>query len=118
MRICQSRKGEQDIYLRGWIAAPDPDIFLYSNFTMEEGNQNWTFFENSELTKILRDGREMIDVKRRIELYKKAQEIIHRDLIWLPLYHSKFLAVHNKKIKDVFINSNSFISFRDAYKEK
>lgn len=110
------RKKEPDMSIRGWVAGPDPDIFLYANFTMGPGNANWAYYDNPQLIAILRQARQELNSNRRIALYRTAQEIIYREVPWIPLYHLNYLIVHTKEIKNLYFNSNSFIIFKDCYK--
>lgn len=105
---------EHDMIIRGWVAGPDPDIFLYANFTTGPGNMNWSYYDNPELVSLLNRAREELDTERRLSLYRTAQEIIHRDVPWIPLYHLNYLIVHRSGLKNIYFNSNSYIIFRDV----
>jgi peptide/nickel transport system substrate-binding protein len=108
---------EHDMIIRGWVAGPDPDIFLYANFTRGEGNINWAYYDNPELISLLDKGREELDPSRRISIYRRAQEIIHREVPLIPLYHLNYLIVHSEKVKNVYFDSNSYTIFKDVIKE-
>jgi peptide/nickel transport system substrate-binding protein len=107
---------EHDMIIRGWVAGPDPDIYLYSNFTQEEGNLNWAYYHNPRLVSLLQQAREELDSEKRIALYRKIQEIIYLEVPWIPLYHLNYLIVHRSNIRNLYFNSNSFLIFKDAYK--
>ncbi len=112
------KNGEHDMIIRGWVAGPDPDIFLYANFTMEDGNSNWAFYKNPDLIALLKEARQVLSNSLRITLYRKAQEIIYQQVPWIPLYHLNHLIIHTKQVKNLFFNSNSHIIFKNSYKNK
>lgn len=112
-------KSEHDILLMGWVGeVPDPDSFLYPTFTLKKGHTNRSFYNNPLLTKILEEARETGDPQKRKTLYFKAQQIIHVDIPWIPLYHLNNMLAFNKKIKNIYINQLSHLIFKDAYLEK
>jgi ABC-type transport system substrate-binding protein len=107
-------RGEHDMVIRGWVAGPDPDISLYANFTMEPGNMNWAYYQNPELVSLLNRARVERNRNIRIKLYQTAQDIIHREVPWIPLYHLNYLIIHQSNLKNIYFNSNSYITFKDA----
>lgn len=84
---------------------------------MGPGNANWSFYDNPQLTAILNQGRQELKGSRRIALYRNAQEIIYREVPWIPLYHRKHLIIHSRQIKNLYINSSSYMIFKDCYKQ-
>lgn len=112
------RRKEHDMTIRGWVAGPDPDIFLYANFTMGPGNANWANYENPRLISILNQGRQELNVSQRIAMYRTAQEIIYRDVPWIPLYHLNYLIIHTIQVKNIYFDSNSFIKFKDCFMKR
>ncbi len=113
--LIRLQKGDFDIALRGWVAGPDPDIYLFSNFSKVSGNSNHGKYFNTQLIDILTRARETMDKNSRINLYRKAQEIIHSEVPWIPLYYSRSSILSSEKIRNIYINANFFIIFRDAY---
>lgn len=111
------KQGEPDLYIRGWVAGPDPDIYLYSNFTLKKGNSNWALYDNPVLEDLLQKAREMMNTEKRERLYKKALAIIHKQVPWIPLYHLRYLTVCKKNIKNIYLDTNTYIIFKDAYRD-
>ncbi len=76
--------------LLGWTGDNgDADNFLYVLLDKDNiGSNNYSYYRNDELHKILIDAQTEVDQDKRNELYKKAQEIIHEDAPWVPLAHS------------------------------
>jgi peptide/nickel transport system substrate-binding protein len=105
-------RGEHDLVLHAWVGAADPDFFFYPLFTMKEGNKNRAFYSNPVLTELLEKARETFDSGLRSGYYYQVQEIIHRDVPWIPLFHQKSMVAHRKKIKNLYINPNDYMIFR------
>jgi peptide/nickel transport system substrate-binding protein len=116
-------KGEHDMCLLGWIGDNgDPDNFLYtllsSKNTKKGSASNYSFYKNSEMDKYLEFAKFELNQNRRIEAYKKAQEIFHKDVPWLVLFHSKQLVAFNKKVKGYKLHPTGAKIFRNVYIEK
>jgi peptide/nickel transport system substrate-binding protein len=86
----KAAKGEADAFLLGWTGDNgDADNFLYALLDKDSiGSNNYTYYSNDELHKILVEAQTVSDENKRNELYKKAQEIIKEDAPWIPLVHS------------------------------
>ena len=70
----------------GWEADyPDPQDFLDILFHSKSA-QNHGQHSNSELDNILEQARVEQDVNKRIELYRKAEQIIVEEAYWVPLW--------------------------------
>lgn len=86
----KASKGEADAFLMGWTGDNgDADNFLYTLLDPTTiGSNNYTFYKNPEVHKLLLAAQTETNETKRIELYKKAQVIISKDAPWVPLAHS------------------------------
>ncbi len=84
--------GEHPMCLLGWTGDNgDPDNFLYvllDKTAAEKPAQNVAFYRSDALHEILVEARTVVDQSQRSAMYRKAQEIIHRDVPWVPLVHA------------------------------
>jgi peptide/nickel transport system substrate-binding protein len=82
--------GEADSFLLGWTGTNgDADDFIYTLWHKDNiGSLNSTQYSNEELNKVLSEARTISDQERRIELYHRAQEIMHEDAPIIPLVHT------------------------------
>lgn len=111
--------GEHEMFMMGWLGTiPDPDVFLYPVFSNKQGNLNRSNYSNQLVTDLLESGRREINPVERKRIYFKIQEIIHKDVPWIPLYNLNYILVYNKSVSNVYVNQFSIIYFRDVYKEK
>ncbi|WP_144511766.1 ABC transporter substrate-binding protein [Bacillus sp. FJAT-22090] len=86
----KASKGEADAFLLGWTGDNgDADNFIYVLLDGDNiGSNNYTYYDNKDLHKILIEAQTEVDEDKRNELYKQAQEIIFEDAPWVPLAHS------------------------------
>jgi len=105
-------KGEHDIVLLGWVGPPDPDFFLYPLFTMKPGNKNRAFYQNRELSALLEKAKVTLNPEKRLQYYWRAQEMIHEDLPWIPLFHQESLVAFHNNLENLVINPNTYIEFK------
>lgn len=105
-------RGEHDMVLLGWVGPPDPDFFLYPLFTMGRGNKNRAFYENQRLTDLLEKAKVTVNREKRLQYYWRAQEIIHEDLPWIPLFHQESLMAYRNTLENLVVNPSNHIEFK------
>lgn len=94
----QTNAGEYDAYFRGWVTGVDPD-FLISIFRTpgETESYNDTGYSNPELDRILDLSDKELNPDARMDLFLRAQEIIHDDQPYLFLFYpAALVAVHSR----------------------
>jgi len=111
-------RGNHDLALWGWSAPPDPDFFFYPLFTMTPGNKNRAFYENPALLSLLNKARETFDPVQRAGYYRKVQEIIHKDLPWIPLFHQLTVVAHRENVENLYTTPNDYLIFKHASKHE
>lgn len=86
----KARNGEADAFMLGWTGDNgDADNFIYVLLDQDNiGSNNYSYYSNDELHKILIEAQTEVDEEKRNDLYKQAQEIIFEDAPWVPLAHS------------------------------
>jgi peptide/nickel transport system substrate-binding protein len=110
-------RGEHDLLILGWTTGPDPDFFLYPLFTFSPGNRNRFFYENTDLTRLLDQGKITLDVKKRSQIYLDALAILKKDVPWIPLFHLIRIMACNNKVSGVAFTPLGQVLFRDVKKE-
>jgi len=108
--------GKFDLFLLGYLASPDPDLFLTPHFT-KNGSFNYTGYSNLKLTELLKKARKTTDIKTREKLYKESQLILYKEIPYIPLYSDKARIAYNKNIKNLLLNAYGIIIFKNAYIE-
>jgi len=94
--------GEPQMALFGWTGDNgDPDNFmgtLLSCTSARPGGSNVAKWCNEDFTKLIDQAVATADVKKRTELYMKAQEIFHEEAPWFPIAHSVVYMPMSKKV--------------------
>jgi peptide/nickel transport system substrate-binding protein len=111
-------RGDHDMALLGWSSPPDPDFFFYPLFTMTPGNKNRAFYDNRRLLNLLNKAREVFDPVQRAGYYREVQEIINKDLPWIPLFHQLSVVAHRENVENLYITPNDYLVFKYAIKRE
>jgi ABC-type transport system substrate-binding protein len=81
------KENPYQMYSLGWIADyPDPENFLDVLFHSEQ-SENHMRYSNPELDELLEKARTEQDPEERLNLYRKAEQIIINDAPWVPLFY-------------------------------
>jgi ABC-type transport system substrate-binding protein len=91
-----SRRRASAMGWAGWQADfPDPSNYfeatLSSRAIRDEGCQNYAFFQDEELDRVLDEARTEQDSARRMAGYARAEEIVRDQAPWAPMYASRTL---------------------------
>lgn len=95
---------EVPIGLTGWnVAIPDPVDMLGQQFdgrTITNAfTWNQTFYQNPEVDRLLDEAAPQIDLKRRFEIYQRAEQIIMQDAPYAVLGHMNKYALRQRRLK-------------------
>lgn len=104
-----SRRWEFEIafHRMSWM---DPDILIYR---LHSRLGNFTY-SNPEVDRLLELGRIIVNETERTQVYSKAQEIVLKDLPFIPLFVLKnYVAVH-KNVEGIIILPNGGIFIHDV----
>ncbi|MFT8319083.1 MAG: ABC transporter substrate-binding protein [Sporolactobacillus sp.] len=98
--IAKLTKGGAPMYMMGWTGDNgDPDNFLYTLLDKDSiGANNFSFYQNAQLHKILINAQTETNDAKRVALYDKAQVILHSDAPWVPLVYGKPVLVGKSTI--------------------
>jgi peptide/nickel transport system substrate-binding protein len=86
----------------------DADLALYGQFhTVNNPPKGLgaAFYSNPEYDKAIEASRMEQDTKKRLELLKKAEEIVWDDCPWIWLHTEKFLIAYRSNIKGMVVTS-------------
>jgi ABC-type transport system substrate-binding protein len=93
------KEGRPPIYATGWYADyPDPDNFIYVLFHSKSGDILGTKYVSAEIDSLAERARRSLDLDERIELYRKAEEVLLDDAPLLFLYHEKAVVPHRREV--------------------
>ena len=80
--------GTADMFLQAWVTTPqgDPGAVL-ETLLKSDGGSNTGKYSNTELDKLLEEGRVTFDQEKREEIYDRVQEIIAAEAALIPVFH-------------------------------
>ena len=108
------------IFLRAWFAdVPDPDNFLAKLF-QSSSPLNYMGYANPEVDALLEKARAEPDMARRVEVYRRAEEMILEDAPVIPVWHHTYERVFQPYVKGVEVSGlgDSYIPFRKVWLER
>lgn len=117
--LAKVQNGEHPMALLGWIGDNgDPDNFLYvlldKNAAVKPA-QNIAFYRSDELHQILVEARRNTVQDERVALYRKAQEIVHHDVPWVPLVHTTQTAAFRRHVQNFKLHPTGSKWFHKVY---
>lgn len=98
----KTAKGEQAMYQLGWTTDNgDPDNFLFNLLSCAavQGTSNRSFWCYKPFDDLIVQAKQTTDLKKRVDLYKKAQEVAADQAIWLPLSNAIVFRALTKNVK-------------------
>lgn len=115
--------GEHAMCMMGWTGDNgDPDNFLYA--LLDKDNAvlgsagNYAFYRSDELHDILIEAQRNTNHERRVELYRKAQEIIFQDAPWVPVVHSTPPTAAKKIVKGLVPHATGTEQWNEVWLDK
>lgn len=98
----KTMNGEHEMYMLGWSGTNgDPDYFLSSLLHGNNiGTSNRSFYQNTEVDKLLDQAKVAIDQEERASLYQEAQLLISEDVPMVPLVHSRPVLATTSAVKN------------------
>ncbi|WP_134704069.1 ABC transporter substrate-binding protein [Ammoniphilus sp. YIM 78166] len=115
-----AKKGEKDhIFMLGWTGDNgDADNFLYTLLAKQTiGSNNYSQWAHDEYSDLVAKAQGELDEAKRVELYKKAQEIFKQEAPWVPLVHSTPLLAGGANVKGYIPSPTGSESYEAVYFE-
>lgn len=98
------------IFVLGWASGYlDVDGELFGQFYSHQwppGGLESTFYKNPKVDELLLAGQTTVDPKKRLDIYKEAQEMIWKDAPWIFLWSQNFYVVTSSHIEGVTTTPN------------
>ena len=111
---------EKGMFLMAWnIANDDPDELLYPLYhsSQIDAHTNVVFYKNEDFDNLISKGRETVDKEKRIDLYKKAQDIIQEDLPHYAILYPMQNFAYKKNLKGIEVNKRGYFNFQNTVVE-
>lgn len=112
--------GKLPIHLYTWYAdVPDPDNFLVRLFYSRSPN-NFTGYSNPVVDDLLLHARNTGDTQRRVDLYRKAEQLILDDAPIIPVWHYTYERLFQPYVRSVEVSGlgDPYIPLRKIWLER
>jgi peptide/nickel transport system substrate-binding protein/oligopeptide transport system substrate-binding protein len=107
------------MFLYAWHAdVPDPDNFLYNLFS-SGSPRNFFGYANRTVDDLLVRARAEQDLSRRVELYRRAEQLIVDDAPIVPMWHYTYERLFQPYVRSVEVNGlgDPYIPLRKIWLE-
>ncbi|MBI5183366.1 MAG: ABC transporter substrate-binding protein [Nitrospinae bacterium] len=112
------RRGNFQIYTLTWVGLTDPDIYYYifNSKSIPPVGANRGRYINPEIDRLTEEGRIILNIEKRREIYSSIQKIIADDLPYVNLWYATNVAVMKKGIKGfILYPDEDFASLKEVY---
>jgi peptide/nickel transport system substrate-binding protein len=112
--------GQFPIFQYAWSAdVPDPDGFLFKLFH-SKSPRNYTGYANSQLDALLIQARNESDGQRRVDLYRRAEQLVMDDAVVIPFFHYTYERVFQPYVKSIEVSGlgDPYIPLRKIWLER
>jgi len=93
------REGRPLLYPTGWHADyPDPDNFTYVLFHSQAGDQLGMRWQSATMDELTERARRSLDLDERMDLYRKAEDLLIEEAPCILLYHGRGVAPHRREV--------------------
>ena len=97
-------EGRLPAFLYAWYAdVPDPDNFLTKLFH-SSSPRNYARYRNPVVDELLEAARATPDPQRRVELYRRAEQVIVDDAVIVPIWHYNYERLFQPWVRSVEVN--------------
>lgn len=113
-------EGKLPVFMYGWYAdVPDPDNFLFKLFH-SRGARNFFGYANPVVDDLLFRARSEQDLLRRVDLYRRAEQLILEDAPLIPVFHHTYERLFQPYVRSVEVNGlgDPYIPLRKVWLER
>jgi len=107
------------IFLHAWYAdVPDPDNFLFKLFHSRSPRNFWRY-RNPAVDELLVQARREPDGQRRVDLYRRAEQLVVDDAPVMPVWHYTYERLFQPYVRSVEVSGlgDPYIPFRKVWLE-
>jgi oligopeptide transport system substrate-binding protein len=107
------------VFVHAWYAdVPDPDNFLFKLFH-SQSPRNFFGYTNPTVDDLLVRARVEPDVVQRVELYRRAEELVLEDAPIIPIWHLTYERLFQPYVRSVEVNGlgDPYIPLRKIWLE-
>ena len=106
------KRGNFQISYSQWVGGNQDPIFYKDLFATSEiptetrPSRNRSRYSNKELDALLDEAVNTFDRQKSLELYKKIQDIVSRDVPVIPLWYGSNVVIAKKNVQNIHVNAS------------
>jgi len=106
------KRGNFQISYSQWVGGNQDPIFYKDLFATSEiptetrPSRNRSRYSNKELDALLDEAVNTFDRQKGLELYKKIQDIVSRDVPVIPLWYGSNVVIAKKNVQNIHVNAS------------
>jgi peptide/nickel transport system substrate-binding protein len=98
----QIDKHSFDAIILGWNMSRDPDLYdIWHSSKTKKGEYNFIGYKNTEVDRLLVEGRRTFDIEKRKKIYYRIHEILAEEQPYAFLYVPDALPIVHKRFKGI-----------------
>jgi oligopeptide transport system substrate-binding protein len=112
--------GKLPVFLVSWSADfPDPDQFLFRLFHSRSPS-NMSGYANPIVDDLLEEARRAADVQRRVDLYRRAEQIIMDDAAVIPISHAIYERLFQPYVRSIEVSAlgDPYLPLRNVWLDR
>jgi ABC-type transport system substrate-binding protein len=111
-------RGDYDLALLGWQAdSTDPNDFLSALLSSDAiGTTNRSRYRSPTMEALLKRARRESDLGAREAVYREAQELFHKDMPFVPLYHVSVFTAYRRTVRGMTPGPTGLLKYDKTWK--
>jgi peptide/nickel transport system substrate-binding protein len=116
--LARVTRGDYDLALLGWQAdSTDPNDFLSALLSAEAiGTTNRSRYRDPAMEALLKRARRESDASARASVYREAQELFHKDMPFVPLYHLSVFTAYGRAVHGLSPGPTGLLRYDKTWK--
>lgn len=115
----EKSQGKLAFFRASWIADyPDAENYLscFLSSNKAPNGPNYTFFDNSLYDKLYSTSLNEIDVEKRIQLFKRMNQLLMENAVVLPLFYDQSLRLYQNSISGIYTDALNSLNLKYVQK--
>jgi peptide/nickel transport system substrate-binding protein len=93
----------RNLFIWGWVTTnADADYSLYAQYhskQLQPAGWNTARYSNPRVDQLLEQGRRSLNQAERERLYGEVQDIVAKEMVWIPVYNTKEIVLTGTHVK-------------------
>jgi peptide/nickel transport system substrate-binding protein len=112
LREANSPTGKYDVIVWSWATNTLDADFTMTGAFHDKLAGAYTQYRNREVSELIDQARATIDDRQAMDLYRRVQEILLRDLPWVPLVFVPDVIGMNKRVQNFHLRADETVFFK------